>query len=388
MEKKTWSQLLELIDFALADGTAPEIETEEVWENIYRLSQFHKIQSLIFHAVQKLPKEQRPPESILKKIQQAGSLEIARDMVQKAAQMELLTAFEKAGIAVLPLKGFLIKQFYPDTSMRMMADLDILFPVEKEKETEGVLTALGYVCEHKDSHHSVYMRHPFMNIEMHYNMIGNDSLLDAYYDNIWERLELEPGMSYIYRLKWEDFYIFMIAHLAKHFQSGGSGIRSVIDVQQFLDKMEEKLDWKYINEELRKIELTQFEQHMKNLTAIWFGGEKETEFYAQLREFIQNSGIYGTLENLGVQRAVRAGRKGWKGKMQMWLNVIFLPYKEMKMQYPYLLKCPVLLPIAWIQRFFRIIFLRRKKAKRILSSMNAERDVVKAHQELFEKLGF
>lgn len=388
MEKKTWSQLLELIDFALADGTAPEIETEEVWENIYRLSQFHKIQSLIFHAVQKLPKEQRPPESILKKIQQAGSLEIARDMVQKAAQMELLTAFEKAGIAVLPLKGFLIKQFYPDTSMRMMADLDILFPVEKEKETEGVLTALGYVCEHKDSHHSVYMRHPFMNIEMHYNMIGNDSLLDAYYDNIWERLELEPGMSYIYRLKWEDFYIFMIAHLAKHFQSGGSGIRSVIDVQQFLDKMEEKLDWKYIDEELRKIELTQFEQHMKNLTAIWFGGEKETEFYAQLREFIQNSGIYGTLENLGVQRAVRAGRKGWKGKMQMWLNVIFLPYKEMKMQYPYLLKCPVLLPIAWIQRFFRIIFLRRKKAKRILSSMNAESDVVKAHQELFEKLGF
>ena len=388
MEKKTWSQLLELIDFALADGTAPEIETEEVWENIYRLSQFHKIQSLIFHAVQKLPKEQRPPESILKKIQQAGSLEIARDMVQKAAQMELLTAFEKAGIAVLPLKGFLIKQFYPDTSMRMMADLDILFPVEKEKETEGVLTALGYVCEHKDSHHSVYMRHPFMNIEMHYNMIGNDSLLDAYYDNIWERLELEPGMSYIYRLKWEDFYIFMIAHLAKHFQSGGSGIRSVIDVQQFLDKMEEKLDWKYIDEELRKIELTQFEQHMKNLTAIWFGGEKETEFYAQLREFIQNSGIYGTLENLGVQRAVRAGRKGWKGKMQMWLNVIFLPYKEMKMQYPYLLKCPVLLPIAWIQRFFRTIFLRRKKAKRILSSMNAERDVVKAHQELFEKLGF
>ena len=388
MEKKTWSQLLELIDFALADGTAPEIETEEVWENIYRLSQFHKIQSLIFHAVQKLPKEQRPPESILKKIQQAGSLEIARDMVQKAAQMELLTAFEKAGIAVLPLKGFLIKQFYPDTSMRMMADLDILFPVEKEKETEGVLTALGYVCEHKDSHHSVYMRHPFMNIEMHYNMIGNDSLLDAYYDNIWERLELEPGMSYIYRLKWEDFYIFMIAHLAKHFQSGGSGIRSVIDVQQFLDKMEEKLDWKYIDEELRKIELTQFEQYMKNLTAIWFGGEKETEFYAQLREFIQNSGIYGTLENLGVQRAVRAGRKGWKGKMQMWLNVIFLPYKEMKMQYPYLLKCPVLLPIAWIQRFFRIIFLRRKKAKRILSSMNAESDVVKAHQELFEKLGF
>jgi hypothetical protein len=315
-------------------------------------------------------------------------LEIARDTVQKAAQMELLTAFEKAGIAVLPLKGFLIKQFYPDTSMRMMADLDILFPVEKEKETEGVLTALGYVCEHKDSHHSVYMRHPFMNIEMHYNMIGNDSLLDAYYDNIWERLELEPGMSYIYRLKWEDFYIFMIAHLAKHFQGGGSGIRSVIDIQQFLDKMEEKLDWKYINEELRKIELTQFEQHMRKLTAIWFGGEKETEFYAQLREFIQNSGIYGTLENLGVQRAVRAGRKGWIGKMQMWLNVIFLPYKEMKMQYPYLLKCPVLLPIAWIQRFFRTIFLRRKKAKRILSSMNAERDVVKAHQELFEKLGF
>ena len=33
MEKKTWNQLLELIDFALADGTAPEIETEQVWKS-------------------------------------------------------------------------------------------------------------------------------------------------------------------------------------------------------------------------------------------------------------------------------------------------------------------------------------------------------------------
>ena len=49
-----------------------------------------------------------------------------------------------------------------------------------------------------------------MNIEMHHCMIGEDSLLDAYYEDIWKRARQEEGKSHIYRLSWEDFYIFMM----------------------------------------------------------------------------------------------------------------------------------------------------------------------------------
>ena len=162
----------------------------------YRICKFHKIQSMVCPGIQKLPKEQQPPEEILKKFQEAESMEIARDAVQAFSQEELLEAFEKEGISVLPLKGILMKRFYPVTSMRMMADLDILYETGKGKEVEAVLTDLGYYCDHRDSHHDVFFRKPFMNIEMHHCMIGEDSLLDAYYEDIWKRARQEEGKSH------------------------------------------------------------------------------------------------------------------------------------------------------------------------------------------------
>lgn len=39
----------------------------------------------------------------------------------------------------------------------MMADLDILYETGKGKEVEAVLTDLGYYCDHRDSHHDVFL---------------------------------------------------------------------------------------------------------------------------------------------------------------------------------------------------------------------------------------
>ena len=179
MIKREWRQLLEMIKFSLGKGKAPELRVETDWGKFYRICKFHKIQSMVCPGIQKLPKEQQHQEEILKKFQEAESMEIARDAVQAFSQEELLEAFEKEGISVLPLKGILMKRFYPVTSMRMMADLDILYETGKGKEVEAVLTDLGYYCDHRDSHHDVFFRKPFMNIEMHHCMIGEDSLLDA-----------------------------------------------------------------------------------------------------------------------------------------------------------------------------------------------------------------
>ena len=46
-----------------------------------------------------------------------------------------------------------------------------------------------------------------MNIEMHHCMIGEDSLLDAYYEDIWKRARQEEGKSHIYRLSLGRIFI-------------------------------------------------------------------------------------------------------------------------------------------------------------------------------------
>lgn len=387
MIKREWRQLLEMIKFSLGKGKAPELRVETDWGKFYRICKFHKIQSMVCPGIQKLPKEQQPPEEILKKFQEAESMEIARDAVQAFSQEELLEAFEKEGISVLPLKGILMKRFYPVTSMRMMADLDILYETGRGKEVEAVLTDLGYYCDHRDSHHDVFFRKPFMNIEMHHCMIGEDSLLDAYYEDIWKRARQEEGKSHIYRLSWEDFYIFMIAHMAKHFQGGRCGIRSIVDMWLFSDRMKESLDWDYVRKELEKIKLAQFERCMCDLVSVWFEEKAETEFYAQLTELLMQSGIYGTVENCNIQRVAGVDKRVWKGQIKVWMEAIFLPYKAMKMQYPYLEKYPVFLPAAWIQRIFRTCFCRKGRAGEVLSGMKVEGSEVRKRQDLFGKLG-
>ena len=273
MIKREWRQLLEMIKFSLGKGKAPELRVETDWGKFYRICKFHKIQSMVCPGIQKLPKEQQPPEEILKKFQEAESMEIARDAVQAFSQEELLEAFEKEGISVLPLKGILMKRFYPVTSMRMMADLDILYETGRGKEVEAVLTDLGYYCDHRDSHHDVFFRKPFMNIEMHHCMIGENSLLDAYYEDIWKRARQEEGKSHIYRLSWEDFYIFMIAHMAKHFQGGGCGIRSIVDMWLFSDRMKESLDWDYAVSYTHL--LKEYSQFMEVVQNYQISGEEE-----------------------------------------------------------------------------------------------------------------
>ena len=108
---------------------------------------------------------------------------------------------------------------------------------------------------------------------------------------------------------------------------------------------------------------------------------------AKLTELLMQSGIYGTITNYNIQHVAEVDKRVWKGQIKVWMEAIFLPYKAMKMQYPYLEKYPVFLPAAWIQRIFRTCFCRKGRAGEVLSGMKVEGNEVRKRQDLFGKLG-
>lgn len=226
-----------------------------------------------------------------------------------------------------------------------------------------------------------------MNIEMHHCLFDGNGKFVQYYENPWEKAVQVEGKKYVHKYGWEDFYIYVIAHFAKHFKNGGSGIRFIVDIWQFEKKMKEKMNWTYVENELEKLGLKEFLQHMEQLTKIWFEGEKGTTFDEQLTEFIIGSGVYGTTENYNVQQVASADKKVWLGQVKVWISTIFLPYKWMKLQYAYLEKCPILLSVAWVQRIFRTIFKRKGKASKVLGNQKVDFSEERGSQEIFEKLG-
>ena len=78
-------------------------------------------------------------------------------LLQKAVIGELFDAFEKERIPVIPLKGAcLAEKYYPNATLRNMADIDILVqPTEKKKSTD-CMRKLGFVfhsSRHDERHY-------------------------------------------------------------------------------------------------------------------------------------------------------------------------------------------------------------------------------------------
>ena len=88
----------------------------------------------------------------------------------------------------------------------------------------------------------------------------------------------------------------------------------------------------------------------------------------QLLLFISSSGTYGTLEN-SVKKGVKE-----KGKTAYFMERVFPPYRFYKSAYPWAYYCPILIPIAWLCRFFRILFKNPKKAKDELTLISKQKE--------------
>ena len=156
----------------------------------------------------------------------------------------------------------------------------------------------------------------------------------------------------------DDFYVYFTAHSYKHFHNAGCGIRTLIDFYLFLKKNEENelLNFKYINKQLEKMDLVDFSNQISTLSIKVFDEKELTNEEMETLLFIASSGTYGTLENR-VNKGIKQ-----KGKFKYFMSRIFPPYRFYKGAYPWAYKVPILIPIAWLCRFFRILFKDPKRA--------------------------
>lgn len=387
--KQQWNILFKIMRYSINGGEQPDIEVAPDWEYLYKLCKHHKIESMVDNGLSGLSEEQQPPEEIKRKLQKATKTNIAREAVQFFSLEEILDVFEEEGIDCMPLKGALLKQFYGKPYLRVMADLDILYRSEQKEQMHCIMNELGYEESYQDVHEDGYIRKPYMNVEMHHSMIAKELPRGDYYENVWERLRLAEGKKHIYEFSWEDYYIYMIVHLSKHFRYCGSGIRSIVDIWVFLNQMGESLDGAYLEREFDKLGLAAFEEHIRKLAAIWFDGAASNESYDALTCFVVESGIFGVKKNKKKQQVIKtveAGKSVAECTNGIWWALAFPSYSAMKKNYLYLEGRPYLLVFAWAHRLIRAAFFRRKSAAKVIKNNIIAEDEVNEMIELFRFL--
>ncbi len=266
----------------------------------------------------------------------------------------ILKAFEEKQIWYMPLKGIILKKFYPQTGMRQMSDNDILFDAEKAKDVHEIMVSLGYETEiYDEGHRDDYRKLPMFHFEMHRVLFDEKTLPESlyrYYRDVRRLLIKDSGNHFGYHLSDEDFYLYMIAHEYKHFAWGGTGLRSLLDTYVYLKKHSKALDWEYIAAESEKLGIAKFEKRNRDLALKVFaagGMQKLSEKETELLDYFIESGAYGS-----TPHAIRNYSRQ-AGMFRYVMQRTFLPMEAVKRYYPFFYRHKLLLPILPIYRVIR-----------------------------------
>lgn len=355
--------LLEIIKYILNEkAVAQPLPTDAMnWQSLFQVANRHSLANLVYYGIKDLPEELKPNQEMYENIYLQAMQEAAKSCNQIEAAKEVLEAFEKNGLSVLAVKGICTKQHYPQTDMRTMGDIDILYRVSEQEKVKKVMRQLGYRMSMEGRKHDHYIREPFVSFEMHRELVASDSVYSSYYKNIWNKLRVKKGCRFIYEMSREDEYLYTIVHLAEHFKKGGIGIRFVMDIYVF-DCMKD-MNWNYIETELKKLELWEFYQNISWLAKSWFAAyemdipQEKKGILEKLSTYVVLNATYGTQENEAALSVAKDGR------LQYLLRTVFPDLKNMQSMFPWLEKWPILLPYSWVLRGVRSVIYRRKNIK-------------------------
>ncbi|MBQ8202728.1 MAG: nucleotidyltransferase family protein [Clostridia bacterium] len=277
---------------------------------------------------------------------------------QLSFELKRLTAvLEEAEIPFIRLKGSVMRGYYPDPKMRLSSDIDVLIKKEDLARAERHLASkLNYIRKRKTDHDLGLTSKSGVLIELHYDLIeaGKAKECRRVLSRFFNASNVKEGCVYQRESLNEMFYFYHIAHMAKHFDSGGCGIRPFIDLWILTHRLA------YNKEKtaalLKEGGLLEFALHCENLSRVWFSGEEHNETTRKMQSFILSGGVFGSNFN---RVNIRSAKQN--GKFAFILSRIFPSFIMLKNMYPVLEKCPLLTPFCHIARWCRIIFKGQTK---------------------------
>ena len=361
---------VKLLSIYLNKKEASDLTIDKELLSFYvKLAKHHSLKAILFAALSSTKAQVN--EEYLKKLEEYYLLTLRKAVLFDKERNELYDYLNNNQIDYLPLKGIILKDYYLDPYTREFADNDILFDEKKDKLIKEFFVEKDYTVElFKKSNHDVYIKEPFYNFEMHralFGETGDNKKVVAYFKDHLNKAPIKESKEHY--LSNEDFYIYFTAHTYKHFHVSGCGIRTLIDYYLYLKNNE--LDFAYINKELAQLDLVDFSNDIKSLSIKLFNDEPLDDKETEMLLYIASSGTYGILEH-SVAKGIKE-----KGKFRYFMSRIFPPYRFYKSAYPWAYYCPILIPIAWLCRFFRIIFNNPKKATNELKTIKNYKEETK-----------
>lgn len=376
--------ILELLKCAVTNSI-PSLPSEDIdWDTVFHYAKKHKIVSTLYFGMQKLPKDVQKTIKHFDNYALNYKEILVRD-ANRTYDLELLkTEFDKNNIDYILLKGSVTKYLYPDTAMRVMSDVDILYRNCNSKLLNDIFSKHGFRLYKKEPKEVSYLKPELqIKIEMQTQLVDEGyELWFNYLSNIWNKLIRKENSNEYYMTN-EDFYLYHIIHMAKHFKNGGIGLNHLLDVY-IINKSYTNMDWKYLSKELESVQLKTFEYNLRQLAFLWFDNKDIND--KDLKRTLDLLGrfiFYGGAFGLKSQKEVNAIVSRKDSKLS-WRKKIFPDLSTMVDYYGTILKKHKwLLPFYWLRLNFKRVFIERKNIKNNINMIN---NISDRHIEITKEL--
>ena len=346
--------------------------SNEMLGQLYKISKSHDIGHLIASALNK--QKLLTQDEISQKFQKQWMMAVYRYEKINYELKRVSDVLENHGIAFLPLKGSVLRKYYPEPWMRTSCDIDILIHPEDAETAIQVLCEVGFTLQKSTTTYDYQMIAPGgVHLELHFSLKQDASILQAetILESVWDECELETDKQYHYYMRNEMFLFYHIVHMANHFTYGGCGIRPIIDLWLLTNKME--IDKDKLRFLLSQSKLLEFYDASVELSKVWLENAPHNNITLRMEQFILTGGVYGNSSTSALMKAAKG-----ESKIRSFFKLLFIPKANLEVSYPNLKKHPILLPFYQIKRWFRIF--NRKKRQRI-ERMTAARNAVDAKEE-------
>ncbi len=345
------------------------------WKKLYREAMLQTVIPLTYNAFTEDELSKMPSE-VKERWRQLFFQNVTTNEQLLYAQNSVVNLLNEKNIACVVLKGKGSASHYPDPSLRVLGDIDLLVEPNKIEEVRQLLKDDGYEERAEGDLHIGFHKHN-VTIELHRKPLSlsfneneqiENEIKDFFSDIFAKRLYVDgiPVPSY------EHQAIILLMHKLEHFLNGELGLRQLCDWAVFTQKSLTAELWQNLSPKLETFGIKTFTLVITKVCIDYLGLPKDCAEWAvdcdqtlakDVIEHILESGNFGQKSgnNYGQRLFVDAHSKN---RISSFFKVLG---STCKTHWPPCAKHPILLPIAPFVVYCKYLKMRsqgkRKKLK-------------------------
>lgn len=264
---KSKKQFLQLLRVSLFGGDLEFQDNENIkWDEIYELSEIHKVIPMIYEVICNLESFQNYDEKLQDQWQSMSNTTSFGQMHKTNRFLALYKELAKKNIRPIILKGLTLSLIYPNEYKRNYMNEEMLIKEEDLEECEQILVSNGFERKvAKEGKEGIYIYHCdstglFLHIHtcLFDDNIKFEEVSKDIFENVWEDEDgvvLNINGVDIHTLSIDKHLLYIIFSAINDLKNNSMRIRQICDIIMYINSYHYKINWNFIWRKISNIGL-------------------------------------------------------------------------------------------------------------------------------------